>query len=300
MNPGGSPKDRVALSILREAERTGQLTKHKDTTVFEGTVGSTGISLAMLCRALGYRCHIVCPDDQAKEKYALLERLGAIIEKVKPASIILEEHFVNVAKRRAKQWDEGNSGGRGFFSDQFENVANFTAHYENTGPEIWQQTGHEVDAFVSGAGTGGTLAGVAKYLKEQNNKIRVFLADPAGSGLYNKIRHGVFYAAQEAEGTRKRHQVDTIVEGVGINRLTANMELGLQFVDDALHVTDQEAVSMARFVAQNDGIFIGSSSAVNLAAAVKIARVHKNITIVTLLCDSGQRHLTKFWYINCY
>jgi cysteine synthase A len=245
------------------------------------------------------------PDDQAAEKYALLERLGAHLEKVRPASIVLPEHFVNVAKRRAKEWDDQmqQSGvpARGFFSDQFENLANFKAHYGGTGPEIWEQTKGRVDYFVMGAGTGGTIAGVGRYLKERNPHVGVVLADPRGSGLYNRVKHGVMYAKEEAEGTRRRHQVDTIVEGIGINRLTQNMKQALgddhmAYVDDAYTVTDQEAVHMARWLVEHDGIFVGSSSCVNLVAAVRVARKSPaNTVIVTLLCDSGQRHLTKFW-----
>ncbi|KNE61162.1 hypothetical protein AMAG_06913 [Allomyces macrogynus ATCC 38327] len=301
LNPGGSSKDRVALSIITEAERRRDLVPHTGATVFEGTVGSTGISLALLCRARGYRCHIVMPDDVASDKVAMLERLGATVERVRPVSIIDANHFVNVARRRAEEAQEraraeGRPGTGGVFANQFETLDNFKVHFEVTGPEVLEQTGGELDVFVMGAGTGGTLAGVARYLKPRIPTLRVVLADPQGSGLFNKIKHNVFYAPTEAEGRRRRHQIDTVVEGIGINRLTRNFEQALGVVDDAVRVTDQEAVSMARYLMREEGLFVGSSSAVNVVAAVKVAkRSTPGTRIVTLLCDSGTRHLTKFW-----
>jgi len=187
---------------------------------------------------------------------------------------------------------------RGFFADQFENKSNFDAHYDGTGPEIWRQTNGDIDAFVSGAGTGGTVAGVGQYIKSINENVKVVLADPEGSGLYNKVIFGVMYDHKEAEGTKRRHQVDTVVEGIGINRLTNNIELALPIIDDAFRITDAEAVSMSRHLVRNDGLFLGSSSACNLVACVKLARKlgwQDGQKIVTILCDSGTRHYSKFW-----
>ncbi|KAL0089249.1 tryptophan synthase beta subunit-like PLP-dependent enzyme [Phycomyces blakesleeanus] len=294
MNPGGSSKDRVALNIIRSAEEAGILKPHKGSTVFEGTVGSTGISIAMIARAKGYKAWIVMPDDQAKEKYQLLEKLGATVEKVRPVSIIDKNQFVNRARERAGAFGEGESVG--YFADQFENSANFDAHYKTTGPEIFSQTKGKIDALVLGAGTGGTLSGITCYLKPLVKNLKVFLADPLGSGLYNKVKYNTMYAPQEKEGTRRRHQVDTVVEGIGINRLTRNFDAGRQFVDDAFRVTDEEAIKMSRFLVREDGLFLGSSSAVNCVAAVRAARqLGPGHVVVTLLNDSGQRHLTKFW-----
>ncbi|KAG0243456.1 hypothetical protein BGX31_010649 [Mortierella sp. GBA43] len=301
LNPGGSTKDRVALSMINTAERDHILTPGNGSTIFEGTVGSTGISLAMIARARGYNAWIVMPDDVALEKSQLLEKLGAHVEKVRPVSIVDKNQFVNLAKRRAQEFGKddkkGESSGKiGFFADQFENLANFEAHYTTTGPEIYKQTQGRIDAVVMGAGTGGTLAGVAKYLKALLPNIRTYLADPQGSGLFNKVKYNVMYSSTEKEGKRKRHQVDTVVEGVGINRLTRNFAMSEGFIDDAIRVTDQEAIDMARYLVHKEGLFIGSSSAVNCVAAVRIAReLGPGHTIVTLLCDSGQRHLTKFW-----
>lgn len=181
-----------------------------------------------------------------------------------------------------------------------QNLANFEAHYTGTGPEIWQQTNGEIDAFVAGAGTGGTLAGTGSFLKEVHPSIQLVLADPQGSGLYHKVRNGVMYSRTEAEGKRRRHQVDTVVEGIGINRITANMQKGLDLIDDAVKVTDLEAVIMSRHLVEQDGLFLGSSSAVNLVAACRVAKTYGNLLgtkkIVTILCDSGTRHYSKFWY----
>ncbi|RYP36595.1 hypothetical protein DL767_003299 [Monosporascus sp. MG133] len=328
---GNSPKDRVALHMIEAAEARGLLVPHRGDTIYEGTVGSTGISLAALARARGYRCHICMPDDQAREKSDLLHHLGATVERVPVAPITSPDHFVNLARRRAAEHTASAADdSRGVFADQFESPFNHEAHYLTTGPEIWAQTGGRVDAFVASAGTGGTISGVARYLKERAAKElklkprrkskrsnnsggyvayddsddddendglpRIILADPQGSGLYNKVRHGVMYSSTEREGTRRRQQVDSVVEGVGINRVTANFEAGRDLVDDAVRVTDAQACAMARWLAERDGVFAGSSTAVNCAAAVAAAlRLPPGSVVVTVICDSGARHLSKFW-----
>ena len=291
-NLGGSPKDRLAYGILKREIDAGVL--REGDTVFEGTVGSTGISLALMARGFGLNCHIVMPDDQAKEKYRILEILGATVEKVKPASIIDPNHFVNIARQRAQ--DLNAAGKRGYFINQFENPLNSEIHYDSTGPEIYNQTNGNIDAIVLGAGTGGTIAGVARYLKSKIPELLVVLADPQGSGLYSKVKYNTLWSHTDAEGTRRRHQVDTIVEGVGLNRLTANFKMALDYIDNAISVTDQEAVDVSRMVLEKEGLFIGSSSAVNLAAALKLqGTLPKGSRILTLLCDHGSRHVTKFW-----
>lgn len=266
MNPGGSPKDRVALRIIQEALASGEFTLHPSSTIVEGTVGSTGIALAMMAKLLGIKCYIVCPNDQALEKYRWLEQWDAQLEKVAPASIVLPDHFVNLAKQRAGELELKLGRGKVLFADQFENLANFRAHYYGTGPEIWQQMDGCLDGFIAGAGTGGTLAGVTRCLKERRKNVQAVLADPVGSGLYNRVKHGVLYTREEAEGTRKRHQVDTVVEGIGLNRMTANLDMVLSsspsspsssssaWIDDAVKVTDQEAIWMSRFLLHQEGL----------------------------------------------
>ncbi|RFU28182.1 hypothetical protein B7463_g8150, partial [Scytalidium lignicola] len=300
LNAGGSPKDRVALSMIKMAEEEGLLTPYQGDTIYEGTVGSTGISLATLARARGYKAYICMPNDQSKEKSDLLNHLGAIVERVTPAPITSTDHFVNLARRRAQEHTASSTdSSKGFFADQFESLANFRAHLHGTGPEIYQQTGGQIDAFVTGAGTGGTISGITVYLKEEKgmgDSLKVVLADPEGSGLYNKVKYGVMFSDKEKEGTRRRQQVDTIVEGIGINRLTQNFEAGRELVDDAVKVSDVQAMKMARWLVEKDGIFIGSSSAVNCVAAVVTAlKLPKDSRIVTIICDSGTRHQSKFW-----
>ncbi|EME44165.1 hypothetical protein DOTSEDRAFT_172236 [Dothistroma septosporum NZE10] len=294
---GNSPKDRVALSMVNHAEEEGLLIPNRGDTIYEGTVGSTGISLASVARARGYRAHICMPDDVAIEKSDLLLKLGATVERVRPASIVDQNQFVNMARRRAQEHtDDPDQPGRGFFADQFENTANYLAHQDTTGPEIYQQTSGKLDAFVVGAGTGGTIAGVALALKPLIPGMQVVLADPQGSGLYNKIKYGVMFSSTEAEGTRRRHQVDSIVEGIGINRLTTNFNAGMHLIDDAVKVSDEQAMKMARWLVEKEGLFVGASSAVNCVAAATVARkVGKGKRIVTVICDSGTRHLSKFW-----
>lgn len=188
------------------------------------------------------------------------------------------------------------SGHRGYFINQFENPLNSEIHFSSTGPEIYNQTNGNIDAIVLGSGTGGTMSGVARYLKSKIPDLYVVLADPQGSGLYSKVKYNTLWSHTDAEGTRKRHQVDTIVEGVGLNRLTANFSMALDYIDNAISVTDQEAVNVSRLVLEKEGLFIGSSSAVNLAAALKLQCIlPKGSRILTLLCDHGSRHVTKFW-----
>lgn len=286
---GNSPKDRVALSIITMAEDEGLLTPHSGDMVYEGTVGSTGISLAAICRARGYLAHICMPDDVALEKSDLLLRLGAEVERVRPAPIVDQNQFVNKARARALEHTaDSTRRGRGIFADQFETDANWRAHYEGTGPEIYEQTGRKLDAFVTGAGTGGTLSGVALFLRPRLPKLKVVLADPQGSGLFNRVKYGVMFDPKEREGTRRRHQVDTIVEGIGINRVTNNFEAGRELVDDAVRVTDEQAMAMARWLVEKDGIFIGSSSAVN-------CKLSPNSRHGKALTDGTQVSLLRSW-----
>ncbi|EGG07336.1 uncharacterized protein MELLADRAFT_48093 [Melampsora larici-populina 98AG31] len=303
LNPGGSVKDRIALRIIQEAERKGEIFPNSKPKwkLFEGTSGSTGISISLVARALGYEAEIVLPDDTAREKSELIEKMGAKVIKVRPVSIVNSSHYVNIAKQRALDYKpiwNGVGVERGFFVNQFDNLINSQTHYESTGLEIWEQTEGQLDYFVSGSGTGGTLTGIGKRLKENDSKIKLILADPPGSGLFHKVWYGVMYCDTEAEGKRRRHQMDTIVEGIGLNRSTKNFEEGLDLIDDAIRVTDQEAIKMSRYLVNQEGLFLGSSSAVNLVGCVKLIKsleFETPLRIVCILCDSGQRHLSKFW-----
>ena len=229
-----------------------------------------------------------------------MKSLGAELEPVKLASIVDPNQYTNAARRGAlavNQNRDGHSQRRAIFADQFENDFNWRIHYETTGPELLQQMGQDkIDVFINGSGTGGTIAGVGRCLKEYNPRTKIVLADPQGSGLANRINYGVMYDSVEKEGTRRRHQVDTLVEGIGLNRLTWNFKQAEPYIDEAIRVTDDQALKMAKYLSINDGLFLGSSSAINCVAAVKMALKNgPGQKIVVIACDSGARHLSKFW-----
>ena len=276
MNPGGSVKDRAAAAIVLEAERRGELAAGG--TVVEGTAGNTGIGLAHVCNARGYRCVIVMPDNQSPEKYRLLETLGAEVHPVPTVPYSNPNQYQKVAQRLAASLPNA------IWSNQFDNTANRDAHAHTTGPEIWAQTQGRVDAFVAATGTGGTLAGVATYLKSQRREIRCVLADPPGSSLYEYIR----------SGTLKATGSGSITEGIGIGRVTAN--LAGAPIDAALHVEDGETVACVYRLLREEGLFLGSTSGINVAAAVRVARqLGPGHTVVTVLCDGGARYQSRLF-----
>ncbi len=274
LNPGGSVKDRAALGMIQEAEQCGKL--KPGFTIVEGTAGNTGIGLATIAAQKGYRCLIVMPNNQAQEKYDALKSLGVELVTVPPCPFANENHFYHTAKRLAEESPDR------FWANQFENTANFKMHYHTTGPELWEQLKGKVDAFVSASGTGGTLAGVSRFLKEKNPALHVRLVDPMGSGLYSYVTNG----KMESTGT-------SITEGIGIMRLTANFREAV--IDDAVQVSDPEMISMLYHLAQKDGLLVGTSAALNVFAAYKYALEHKNAgkRIVTILCDSALRYQSK-------
>lgn len=272
--------------------------------VVEGTSGSTGISLSTLAAQRGHSIIIVMPDDQSKEKQTILKCLGAVLHVVPTASISNPNHYVNIAQKIARiiNDDFGSYGIKASFMNQFENEANFLAHYKTTGPEIWQQTYGSIQAFCMSSGTGGTISGVGTYLKEQSelkeSDCKVCLVDPPGSSLYNKVKYNVAFAKEQSERGLLRHRYDTIAEGIGLDRITNNFSLGVEHgvLDDAVRVTDQEAVDFAHWLLKEEGLFVGSSSAMNVIGAVRVAmEMDANSIVVTVICDGGQRHLTRFW-----
>jgi cysteine synthase A len=276
MNPGGSVKDRAARAIVLDAERRGSL--EPGGTVVEGTAGNTGIGLAHVCQARGYRCVIVMPDNQSPEKYALLEALGAEVRRVKAVPYSDPNHYQKVAGRLAGELPKA------IWSNQFDNTANRRAHVQTTGPEIWQQTAGRLDAFVASSGTGGTVAGVSEYLKSRDPRVRTVLADPPGSALYEYIRHGVVKATGSG----------SITEGIGIGRITANMQDAP--IDDALHIDDAQTIRYVYRLLHEEGLFVGSTSGINVAAAVQVARdLGPGHTVVTVLCDSGANYLSRLY-----
>lgn len=276
LNPGGSVKDRAARAIVLDAEREGLL--RRGGTVVEGTAGNTGIGLAHVCNARGYRCILVLPDNQAPEKYALLEALGATVHKVKAVPYADPNHYQKVAARIATEIPGA------YWANQFDNTVNRDTHFATTGPEIWNDTEGRLDAFVSAAGTGGTLAGVSRYLKWRKPRIRTVLADPPGSALYYYVRTG------EAMGDGG----SSITEGIGIGRVTSNFR-GAP-VDDALRIDDRVTVAMTHRLLHEEGLFLGGTSGINVAAAVAVAhQLGPGHTIVTILCDGGARYQSRLF-----
>ncbi|GMU61012.1 MAG: hypothetical protein AMXMBFR34_27750 [Myxococcaceae bacterium] len=273
LNPGGSIKDRAAKGMILDAEKKGLL--QPGSTIVEGTAGNTGIGLALLGRERGYQVVVSMPDNQAKEKYELLEAMGAEVRKVPPVPFANENHFFHQARKLAEAhgW---------WWANQFENVSNGDYHYETTGAEIWEQCEGKVDVLVSAVGTGGTLSGVSRYLKERNPKLRVVLVDPLGSGLYCWVREG------KVETTG-----GSITEGIGIMRLTENFKRAR--VDEAMRLSDQQMIDTLYHLARVDALVVGTSAALNVRAAYEVAKQQPKagLNIVTFLCDHGSRYFSK-------
>jgi cysteine synthase A len=280
MNPGGSVKDRAALFIVRDAEERGLI--EPGGVIVEGTAGNTGIGLALVARARGYRTVIVIPETQSQEKKDALRQLGADLREVPAVPYADPNNYVKVSGRLAQAIARVEPAGA-IWANQFDNVANRRAHYEGTGPEIWEQTGGRVDAFICAVGTGGTLAGVGLYLKERNPRVVIGLADPMGAALYCWYKHGVL----ESEGS-------SITEGIGQSRITRNLE-GAP-VDEAFRITDEEAVATVFELLEHEGLFVGGSTGINVAGAVRLARaLGPGHTLVTVLADGGGRYASRLF-----
>lgn len=275
MNPGGSVKDRAALYIIQDAETQGLL--KPGGTVVEGTAGNTGIGLAHICNAKGYKCLIIIPETQSQEKIDLLRTLGAEVRTVPAVPYKDPNNYVKLSGRIASEMENA------IWANQFDNLSNRRAHYETTGPEIWAQTGGKIDAWVTATGTGGTYAGVSLFLKSKNPNIQCVVADPLGSGLYSYVKTGDI----ALEGS-------SITEGIGSSRITSNMQ-GAP-ADDAIRVDDQEAVRVVYQLLEKDGLFMGGSVGINVGAAIALAKeLGPGHTIVTVLCDGGSRYQSKLF-----
>lgn len=279
MNPGQSVKDRAALFIIRDAEKRGLI--RKGGVIVEGTAGNTGIGLAMVGNALGYRTVIVIPETQSREKKDALRLLGAELIEVPAVPYRDPNNYVKISGRIAEELAQKPEGA--VWANQFDNVANRDGHVATTGPEIWEQTGGKVDAFTCAVGTGGTLAGVGIALKAKNPKVRIVAADPMGAAIFSWVKHGKL----EASGS-------SFTEGIGQNRVTKNLE-GAP-IDDAYQVTDDEAMRVLFELLEHEGMCLGGSSGINVAGAVKLARdLGPGHTIVTVLCDYGSRYQGKLY-----
>jgi len=280
MNPGQSVKDRAALFIIRDAMKRHKL--WPGGAVVEGTAGNTGIGLALVANALGFRTVIVIPNTQSQEKKDMLRLCGAQLIEVPAVPYSNPNNYVKLSGRLAEQLAKTDSNGA-IWANQFDNVANREAHVEGTAPEIWKQTDGKVDGFVASVGSGGTLAGVSIGLKAKNPNIRIVLADPMGSALYNYYKHGVL----KAEGS-------SITEGIGQGRITANLEGAV--IDDAYQISDEEAVRIVFGLLEHEGLCLGGSSGINIAGAIRLAKeLGPGHTIVTMLCDYGTRYQSKLF-----
>lgn len=280
LNPSGSVKDRAALYIILDAERRDLL--REGGVVVEGTAGNTGIGLALVGNARGYRTLVVIPETQSQEKKDMLRLCGAELREVPAAPYKNPENYVHVSERLAKELAEQEPAGA-FWANQWDNTANREAHIQGTGPEIWEQTGGTVDGFTCAIGTGGTLAGVSIYLKQKNPKVVTAVADPPGAAMYSYFKTGEL----ESEGS-------SITEGIGQGRVTKNIE-GAP-VDDAFQIPDAESLSMCFDLLKHEGLFLGGSSGVNVAGAVRLARqLGPGKTVVTILADSGARYQSKLY-----
>ncbi len=272
MNPGGSVKDRAALAIIEDAETRGLL--GAGGIIVEGTAGNTGIGLALVGNAKGYRTIIVIPETQSQEKKDTLRALGAELVEVPPTGYSNPAHYVHTSRRIAEETPGG------FWSNQFDNTANRMAHIRTTAPEIWAQTGGRIDGFTCACGTGGTLAGVGLGLKERDERVTIALTDPHGAALYSWFACGELVA----EGS-------SVAEGIGQSRITANLD-GAP-VDAQFRVADIDALGWVHRMLVEDGLCLGLSSGINVAGAVALAGVMgPGHTIVTILCDSGMRYLS--------
>ncbi len=280
MNPGQSVKDRAALSIIRHAVAAGEL--RPGGVIVEGTAGNTGIGLALVGAAMGFRTVIVIPETQSQEKKDMIRLAGADLVEVPAKPYRNPNNFVRYSGRLAEALAKTEPNGA-IWANQFDNIANRQAHIDTTGPEIWNQTGGTVDGFICAVGSGGTLAGVAQSLRSYSPDIKIGLADPMGAAIYNYYKHGEL----KAEGS-------SITEGIGQGRITKNLE-GLE-VDFPYQITDAEAIPLAFRLLAEEGLCVGGSSGINVAGAIRMAKdMGPGHTIVTILCDYGTRYQSQLY-----
>ena len=281
MNPGGSVKDRAAKYIIEDALEKGLI--KPGGTIVEGTAGNTGIGLALVGNSFGMKTVIVIPETQTEEKKATIRACGAELIEVPAVPYKDPNNYVKYSKRVAENYENANGV---LWANQFDNEANKIGHYKDTGPEIYNQLDGKIDGFICSCGTGGTLTGVAQYLKEQNNNIKIGLVDPYGAALYSFFTEGKL----ESEGS-------SVTEGIGQGRITKNLE-GLE-VDFPFRVPDADALEAMFKMVETEGLYLGGSAGINVAGAVELAKVlGPGHTIVTILCDSGSRYLSKLYNRN--
>jgi len=280
LNPGNSVKDRAALFMIKDAEERKVL--NPGGLIVEGTAGNTGIGLALCANALGYKTLIFIPETQSQEKKDMLRLYGAKLIEHPALPFSNPNNYQHAARRMAKSLAKTETNGV-VFIDQWNNLANSKAHYETTGPEIYAQTNGHVDAFICAIGTGGTIAGISKFLKEKKTNLITGVADPYGAAMYNYFVHGEI----KSEG-------NSITEGIGLGRVTPIIEDAK--IDTGYQIPDSEALEVTFKLLKNEGLCLGSSSGINVAGAVRLAKeLGPGNTIVTILCDSGARYQSKIF-----
>jgi cysteine synthase A len=280
LNPGGSVKDRAALSIVRDAERSGKL--KAGGTIVEGTAGNTGIGITLVANVLGYKSVIVMPETQSQEKKDMLKLCGAKLNLVPAAPYKDPNNYIRYSERLSQDLSDKN-GGNVLWANQFDNTANYKAHETSTGPEIWEQTNGTVDGFICAVGSGGTLTGVGNALKQRNPKIKIGLADPMGSALFNYYRNGEL----KSEG-------NSISEGIGQGRITENLKKAI--IDECFQITYHQALPIIYDLLQDEGLCMGGSTGINIAGAIEMGKkMGPGHTIVTILCDWGHRYQSKIF-----
>ena len=281
MNPGGSVKDRAGRQMILEAERRGEL--RPGGLVVEATAGNTGIGLALVANARGYRTLIVMPDTQSQEKKDALRLYGAELIEVPAAPYSNPNNYQHVGRRLAEQLKKTEKNGV-IFADQWNNLDNREAHYVSTGPEIWEQCAGRIDGFICAIGTGGTIAGTSKFLREKNRNITIGIADPRGAAMYHLFKDG---QAKATDG-------GSITEGIGLGRVTPIID-GMQ-VDQAYLIPDEEALPIIFDLLEHEGLCLGGSSGINVAGAIRLAKyLGPGKTIVTILADNGMRYQSKLF-----
>jgi len=280
LNPGGSVKDRAALAIIKDAENKKYITEGG--IIVEGTAGNTGIGLTLIANSKGYKSIIVMPDTQTKEKINTLKTIGADLRLVPAKPYKDPNNYVKYSGRLAEEISKKNNGNV-YWANQFDNTANYLGHYQTTGQEIWEQTNGNIDGFICSSGTGGTIAGVGKALKEKNKNIKIYLSDPKGSALYNYIKYNVL----KIEG-------NSITEGIGSSRITNNFKEAT--IDGAYQIDDKEALLEIYKLIENEGFSLGTSTGINIVGAIKMAKeIGPGKNIVTILCDRSDRYNSKLF-----
>ncbi|PPR33291.1 MAG: Cysteine synthase [Alphaproteobacteria bacterium MarineAlpha6_Bin5] len=281
LNPGQSVKDRAALFIIKDAIKKKKLKKNG--IIVEGTAGNTGIGLTLVGNSFGFKSVIVMPKTQSEEKKNELRSYGAELNLVPAVPYSNPKNYVRYSETLANKIKKENKNKSVFWANQFDNLSNFKAHYQTTGPEIWNDTKGKIDGFVCAVGTGGTLAGTGAFLKKKNKKIKIGIVDPMGSALYNFYKNGEL----KVKGT-------SITEGIGQSRITENLKKAE--IDESFQVNDKDALKIIFNLLKEEGLVMGGSTGININGAMQLAKkLGPGSTIVTILCDYGTRYFSKVY-----